>query len=209
MKTRVPKIIFLLRRQYPDAKCALHHQNPLELLVATILSAQCTDSRVNIVTKDLFKKYRSAEDYAQAGVEELEQDIKSIGFYRNKAKSIKGCCRELIERLGGEVPARLEDLVTLPGVGRKTANVVLGTAFNIPGMVVDTHVKRLSLRIGLTKNEDPDKIEPDLMKLVPPKDWIVFSHLLIFHGRQICKAPKPLCDRCVIRELCDYGCGKK
>lgn len=209
LQSRTQKIINLLRGQYPDAKCALHHRNPLELLVATILSAQCTDERVNMVTKDLFNKYRKAKDYAEVRVEELEQDIKSTGFYRNKAKSIKACCQQLVERFGGKVPNRIEDLVNLAGVGRKTANVVLGTAYNIPGIVVDTHVKRLSLRIGLTKNEDPDKIEQDLMKLVPQKDWTLFSHLLIFHGRQICKAPRPLCDKCVIREFCDYGCSTK
>ena len=188
---------------YPDAKCSLDFSNPLELLVATQLSAQCTDERVNLVTRDLFQKYRSAEDYATVSQEELEQDIRSTGFYRNKAKNIRAACQLLITNYNGQVPNTMADLLKLPGVARKTANVVLGNAFGIiEGFVVDTHIGRLARRFGWTKNEDPVKVEQDLMQLVPRQDWLDLSHLLIFHGRAICQARKPLCQRCTLSKLC-------
>jgi len=202
---RVKEIIKILTKVIPDSTIALTFSSPLELLIATILSAQCTDIRVNEVTATLFKKYRSARDYAQADPSELEQDIRPTGFYRNKAKSIQKCCQELVGQFKGEVPKTLEEMVTLSGVGRKTANVILGTAFGIPGIVVDTHVHRVSQRIGLTKKDDPVKIEFDLMEIVPKEEWTHFSNLLIWHGRRTCVARKPLCDSCVIRKLCDYG----
>ena len=201
---RASKILPLLRKMHPNAHCELNHRNPLELLVATILSAQCTDKRVNLVTGPLFKKFKTAQDYAQAKLPVLEQVIKSTGFYHSKAKSIIGCCQGLVRRFGGKVPQRLEDLITLPGVGRKTANVVLGNAFGIPGITVDTHVRRLSQRMGLSNQEDPDKIEQDLMKLLPPKEWTQISHELIFHGRYVCKAIKPQCDQCLLPRHCPY-----
>jgi len=204
-RKRVKEIIKVLFKEIPDSRIALKFSNPLELLIATVLSAQCTDVRVNEVTKDLFKKYRSAEDYANANPEKLEEGIRPTGFYRNKAKSIQKCCQELLKRFGGEVPQTLEELVTLPGVGRKTANVILGNAFGIPGIVVDTHVHRVSKRIGLTKNDDPVKIEFDLMEIVPKEKWTHFSNLLIWHGRKICVARKPLCNICSVVKLCDYG----
>ena len=192
-----------LWRLYPDAKCSLDFSNPLELLVATQLSAQCTDERVNLVTRDLFQKYRSAEDYATVSQEELEQDIRSTGFYRNKAKNIRAACQLLITNYNGKVPSTMADLLKLPGVARKTANVVLGNAFGIiEGFVVDTHIGRLARRFGWTKNEDPVKVEQDLMRLVPRQDWLDLSHLLIFHGRAICQARKPLCQRCTLSKLC-------
>jgi endonuclease III len=192
-----------LRELYPDAECALNFQSPLELLIATILSAQCTDERVNIVTRELFKRYRSAADYAEAPIEDLEEMIRSAGFYRMKAKNIQACCRALVEQHGGEVPKDLAALVLLGGVGRKTANVVLGTAFGIPsGVVVDTHVTRLTYRLGLTKQTDAVKIETDLMALLPPEEWIDFSHRLIWHGRKICTARKPLCEECKLSAIC-------
>ena len=202
---RVKDIIKSLTKGIPDTTIALTFSSPLELLIATILSAQCTDVRVNEVTATLFKKYRSAKDYAQADLSELEQDIRPTGFYRNKAKSIQKCCQELVGRFGSEVPKTLEEMVTLPGVGRKTANVILGNAFGIPGVVVDTHVHRVSQRIGLTKKDDPVKIEFDLMEVVPKEEWTHFSNLLIWHGRRTCVARKPLCDSCAILKLCDYG----
>jgi endonuclease-3 len=202
---RVKEIIKILTKVIPDTTIALTFSSPLELLIATILSAQCTDVRVNEVTATLFKKYRSAKDYAQADLSELEQDIRPTGFYRNKAKSIQKCCQELVGRFGGEVPRTLEEMVTLPGVGRKTANVILGNTFGIPGIVVDTHVHRVSQRIGLTKKDDPVKIEFDLMEIVPKEEWTHFSNLLIWHGRRTCAARKPLCDSCAIRKLCDFG----
>ena len=202
---RVKEIIRILTKVIPDSTIALTFSSPLELLIATILSAQCTDVRVNEVTTTLFKKYRSAKDYAQAELSELEQDIRPTGFYRNKAKSIQKCCQALVGRFGGEVPKTLEEMVTLPGVGRKTANVILGNAFGIPGIVVDTHVHRVSQRIGLTKKDDPVKIEFDLMEIVPKEEWTHFSNLLVWHGRRTCVARKPLCDSCAIRKLCDYG----
>ena len=202
---RIKEIIKILSKEIPDSKIALRSSNPLELLIATILSAQCTDVKVNQVTMDLFKKYHSVTDYAKANLTELEEDIRPTGFYRNKAKSIQKCCHELVARFGGEVPRTLEELVTLPGVGRKTANVTLGNAFGIPGITVDTHVHRVSQRIGLTKNDDPVKIEFDLMEVVPKEEWTHFSSLLIWHGRKTCMARKPLCETCPIRKLCDYG----
>jgi endonuclease-3 len=199
----VTETISRLKEEYPDAKIELNWSNPLELLVATILSAQCTDVRVNQVTERLFEKYRSAEDYANAPPEELEEDIRPTGFYRNKAKSIRGMARAVAAEHGGEVPRSMEELVALPGVGRKTANVVLGNAFGVDeGVVVDTHVRRLSRRLGLTRHEDPEKIEQDLMRVVPEEDWTVFSHLLIFHGRKVCKARRPLCEDCILDDLC-------
>lgn len=203
LKSRTKTIIQLLKRYYPDAHCALDHTNPLELLVATILSAQCTDERVNIVTKSLFAKYRTAQAYANAKLEDLEGIIKSTGFFRAKAKSLKGTGEALLEKFGGEVPREMDELRSLPGVGRKTANVVLGNAFNITsGIVVDTHVKRLAFRLGQTANVSPEKVESDLEKIVPRADWIHYSHLLIFHGRQICKARRPLCEKCVLEGIC-------
>jgi endonuclease-3 len=202
---RVKEIIKILTRVIPDSTIALKFSSPLELLIATILSAQCTDVRVNQVTATLFNKYRSAKDYAQADPLELEQDIRPTGFYRNKAKSIQKCCQELVARFGGEVPKTLEEMVTLAGVGRKTANVILGNAFGIPGIVVDTHVHRVSQRIGLTKKDDPVKIEFELMEIVPKEEWTHLSNLLVWHGRRTCVARKPLCDSCAIRKLCDDG----
>jgi len=201
-KRRTGEIITLLKKRYPDAKCALNHKNPLELLVATILSAQCTDERVNKVTKDLFKKYKQAEDYAGAKPEILENDIRSTGFYKNKARSIIKCCKVIFEKYKGKIPATMEELVALGGIGRKTANVILGNAFGIPGITVDTHVKRVAYRLALTKNQDPVKIEYDLMELVPKKEWTQFSHLMIFHGRYTCMARKPLCADCVVESHC-------
>lgn len=200
---RLKKIIASLRKTYPNAQCELDHVKPLELLVATILSAQCTDKRVNIVTKELFKKYRTAADYANADTAEFELDIKSTGFYRNKAKNIQACCRKLLKRHGGKVPQTMGELTLLDGVGRKTANVVLGTAFGINvGVVVDTHVARLSQRLGLTRQKDPEKIEQDLMALVPQKLWTLFAHWLIWHGRRRCDARKPDCENCEIKKFC-------
>ena len=192
-----------LRRLYPDAQGTLDFTNPLELLIATELAAQSTDERVNRVSRDLFRKYRSVEDYATVSEEELEQDIRSTGFYRNKAKNIRAASQRIITNYGGEVPRTMEDLLTLPGVGRKTANVVLGNAFGIiVGFVVDTHVGRLARRFGWTTNEDPVKVEQDLMRIVPRKDWLDLSHLMIFHGRAICIARKPLCEQCTLVKLC-------
>ncbi len=202
-KARTLDIIAKLKRYYPDAHCALDHTNPLELLTATILSAQCTDERVNIVTKNLFKNFRKARDYADAKLPDLEKIIKSTGFFRAKAKSLKGMGQKLVGDHGGEVPREMEALIQLPGVGRKTANVVLGNAFHIAsGVVVDTHVKRLSFRLGLTSEEDPVAVEQDLQKLVPKDDWIQFSHWLITHGRQVCKARRPACERCFLEGDC-------
>jgi endonuclease-3 len=200
---QVEAIITELRRLYPQAKCTLNYSNPLELLIATQLSAQCTDERVNIVTATLFQKYRNVEDFAQVSQEELEQDIRSTGFYRNKAKNIRGTCQRLITTYGSEVPRTMQELLTLPGVARKTANVVLGNAFGIvEGFVVDTHVGRLSRRLGWTTNTDPVKVEQDLMRIIPRNDWLDLSHLLIFHGRTICDARRPLCEQCTLSALC-------
>ncbi len=201
---RIGKILSALERAYPDASCSLNFKNPLELLVATILSAQCTDVLVNKVTEALLKKYKTAKDYATADLAALERDISRVNFYRNKAKSIKGACQILIERLGGRVPNRMEDLLQLPGVARKTANVVLGNAFGLQaGIVVDTHVMRLSQRLGLTSQDDRDKIEQDLMALVPQKLWTRFGHQMITHGRRVCTAKAPKCGDCPVgRSLC-------
>ena len=199
----ISEVLPRLKREYPDAHTELDWTNPLELLVATMLSAQTTDVRVNQVTKALFRKYRSAADYAEADPGELEEDIRPTGFYRNKARALQGMARALLEEHGGEVPRTMAELVALPGVGRKTANVVLGNAFGVDeGIVVDTHVRRVSHRLGLTTNEDPEKIEQDLMAVVPREDWTIFSHLLIFHGRRVCKARKPECPRCVLNDIC-------
>lgn len=201
-QTEVDRVLALLAAAYPDAKIALEFSNPLELLVATILSAQCTDVRVNEVTKTLFKKYPDARAYAAADPTELELDIRPTGFYRNKAKSLIGCAKAIVMHHGGEVPRTMEELTALPGVGRKTANVVLGNAFGIPGLVVDTHVKRVSFRLGWTMQSDPVKIEADLCRLLPREKWTQASHLLIFHGRRICKAPIPLCSACPVLAAC-------
>jgi endonuclease-3 len=200
---RAKALCDVLPRVYPDAHCELNFSNPLELLIATILSAQCTDVQVNKVTAALFRKYRTARDFAEADPAGLEHDLRAIGLYRAKAKNIRACCRLLVDEDGGKVPETMEALVRLPGVGRKTANVVLGNAFgqNV-GVVVDTHVARLSARLGLTRQTDPKKIEPVLMKLVPQKDWTLFSHWLIFHGRRRCKAINPDCPNCELKELC-------
>jgi endonuclease III len=200
---RTRKIIAGLEKTYPTAHCELNFSNPLELLIATILSAQCTDKRVNIVTENLFKKYRSAADFANADLPQLEQAIKTAGFYRNKAKNIKAAAQSIVEKHGGDVPRTMEELVELGGVGRKTANVVLGNAFDTNvGVVVDTHVARLSLRLGLTVETDPVHIEQALMKLVPQARWTLFSHLLIWHGRRRCYARNPDCEHCEIKTLC-------
>ncbi|CAN5604659.1 endonuclease III [soil metagenome] len=202
-KAPVEETIARLKSAYPDARTALDWKNPLELLVATILSAQTTDVRVNAVTPNLFARYPTAADYAGADPTELEEDIRPTGFFRNKAKSLRGMARALVEDHGGEVPRTMDDLVALPGVGRKTANVVLGNAFSIDeGVVVDTHVRRLSNRLGFTTRKDPEKIERDLMETVPKGDWTVFSHLLILHGRSVCKARKPACGDCGVNDLC-------
>jgi endonuclease-3 len=200
---QVEAIIEELRRLYPDAKCTLNFSNPLELLIATQLAAQCTDERVNMVTEKLFQKYRSVEDYATVSQEELEQDIKSTGFYRNKARNIRAACQRIITEFGGEVPRTMPELLSLPGVARKTANVVLGNAFGIvEGFTVDTHNIRLARRFGWTTNTDATKVEQDLMRIVPKKDWFDLSHLMIFHGRAICIARKPLCEECALAKLC-------
>ncbi len=200
---QVRAIIAELRRLYPDAKTSLNFSNPLELLVATQLSAQSTDERVNMVTADLFKKYRRVEDYATVSQEELERDIRSTGFYHNKAKNIRAAAQRILTNYGGEVPRTMEDLLTLPGVGRKTANLVLGNAFGIvEGIVVDTHVGRLARRFGWTTNEDPVKVEQDLMRIIPREDWLHLPYLLICHGRAICIARKPLCAQCTLVPLC-------
>jgi len=200
---RAAEIVRLLQKMYPRAKCSLAFQTPLELLVATILSAQSTDARVNLVTKTLFRKYASAEALAGAKPEMFERDIKSTGFFRSKTKSVQGAARTLLERHSGQVPQTMEELTALPGVGRKTANVVLGNAFGKPlGIVVDTHVSRVSGRLALTRQSNPEKIEEDLMQLIPRKEWIRFSHRMILHGRQICVARKPKCSQCLLNELC-------
>ncbi len=206
-RERLQAILPLLKREYPDAKCSLDHRNPLELIAATILSAQCTDERVNIVTKDLFRKYRTAEEYAHVSQEVLEKEIQSTGFYRNKAKSLRAMASALVERHGGAVPDTMEELTALAGVGRKTANVVLGNAFNKnDGIVVDTHVTRVANRLKLTSHKtDAVKIEHDLMKIVPREDWTLFSHLLIHHGRRICQARKPKCEICPLLPHCPAG----
>jgi endonuclease-3 len=201
-RERVKNIWPILKKTYPDAKTALTFINPLELLIATILSAQCTDVRVNMVTKDLFKKYKSAADWAKADIKQIESDIKSTGFYHNKAISIKGASTKIIEQFGGKVPDTMEELLTLPGVGRKTANVVLSNAFGKPAIACDTHVIRLSRRLGLSENTDAVKLEFDLAEIVPEKNWTLFGNMLILHGRNICLARKPRCPECPIAEYC-------
>jgi endonuclease-3 len=204
-KERVLKIIPILKKTYPDAKIALNWDNPWNLFVAVVLSAQCTDVRVNMVTKDLFKKYKKPQDYLDVEQEELQQDIRSTGFYKNKAKNIRGAAKKLVGDFGGKMPGTMDDLLTLPGAGRKTANCILGNAFGIPGITCDTHVIRLSRRLGLSENKDPVKLEFDLMEIVPKKKfggWTMFSHYIIFHGRNICNARKPDCGNCPIAQYC-------
>jgi endonuclease-3 len=201
-KKRALRTLEALKKEFPDAKIALDFTNAIELLVATILSAQCTDVRVNIVTKDLFKKYRTAQDYVDAPDEELIEAIRSTGFFNNKSKSIKKACRSILDDFDGEVPGTMEELLTLAGVGRKTANCLLGNVFGVPGIVVDTHMIRLSRRMGFTAQKNPDKIEFDLMELIPRDDWTLFSHLITSHGRKWCSARKPLCDECPIADDC-------
>ena len=202
-KTRLLKIIELLEKEYPKAKTALHYSSPLEILVATILSAQCTDKRVNLVTPSLFKKYKTVKDYANADLAELEQDIRSTGFYRNKAKNIKNAGRMIIEQFNSQVPQTMEEILMLPGVARKTANIVLSNAYGIiVGIAVDTHVRRLSKRLGLTENTNPDKIEKDLMQIVPKTHWKSITNLLISHGRAVCSARKPKCGTCCLNKIC-------
>jgi len=203
LKKRLRDVMRRLKRAYPDAKTALNHTNPFELLVATILSAQSTDERVNIVTADLFRKYRKPEDYLKVPASELERDIHSTGFFRNKTKSIQGTSRLLLEKFGGEVPHTMDELLELPGVARKTANVVLGNAFGVKaGVVVDTHVTRLSHRLNFSHEKTAEKIELDLIEIVPKKDWVLFPHLMIFHGRRTCKARSPMCAECVVEKQC-------
>ena len=204
IKTRAAKIRKILKTTFPDVKTQLRYRNPFELLVATILSAQCTDKQVNSVTKDLFRQLKNPWDFAQASSETVEKLIRPTGYFRNKAKNIRKCSVSLIEKYKGEVPQTLDELVELPGVGRKTANVVLGTAFGIPGIVVDTHVTRISKRLGLTKNHDPVKIEFDLMKIIPKNEWNGFCLQLIFFGRAVCKARKPACSTCPLYDLCNF-----
>lgn len=202
---RVKEIIKIFDALYPEAGCSLQYNDPLQLLVATQLAAQCTDARVNIVTKTLFKKYKNAYDFANADLKELESEIRPTGFFRNKARNIINCCKMIVEEFNGQVPANLEDMLKLPGVGRKTANLVLGDIFGIPGIVVDTHAARLAKRIGLTDSDNPKVIEFDLMKVVPEERWGKFCHQLVFHGRAVCTARKPACDKCKIRLYCDFG----
>jgi len=202
VRRRAQKVLAALAELYPDAHCALDHQTPIQLLVATILSAQCTDARVNLVTPTLFARYKTVRDFAEANPRELERLIASTGFFRNKARNIIACCRAILDRHNGEVPGTLEELVQLPGVGRKTANVILGNAFGVPGITVDTHVGRLSRRLGLTAHADPVKVEFDLMDVIPEADWTMFSHRLIFHGRRVCAARGPDCAGCTMRPFC-------
>ncbi|MFZ5988282.1 MAG: endonuclease III [Bacillota bacterium] len=204
-KERVEEIIKKFDEVYKDAECTLDYKDPLQLLISTQLAAQCTDARVNIVTKTLFQKYKNVYDFANADLSELEQDVKPTGFYHNKARNIKETCKIIIDKYNGLVPDNMDDLLALPGVGRKTANLVLGDVFGIPGIVVDTHAKRLSNRIGLSDNSDPKKIEFDLMKVVPKESWSKFCHQLVYHGRAVCTARKPGCKECSIVNFCDYG----
>lgn len=203
LKQLAKNILVLLKKAYPDSKCSLVFSNPLEILVATILSAQCTDTRVNLVTPALFRKFKSCQDYANADLKVLQSYIRSTGFYKNKAKNIQGACRVILKNFKGEIPKNMEQILTLPGVARKTANVVLGNAYAvIEGIAVDTHVKRLSRRLGLSRQKTPEKIEKDLIKIVPKADWMKISYLLIDHGRKICKAVKPNCAECVLKKIC-------
>ncbi|HOD50966.1 MAG TPA: endonuclease III [Candidatus Hydrogenedentes bacterium] len=203
-RERAREVLHALARAYPDARCSLDFKDPLQLLVATILAAQCTDERVNITTPALFKRYRTAKDYVSAPDQELQEAIRSCGFYRQKAKAIKTACRTIVEHFGGKVPGTMEGLLQLDGVGRKTANVLLGECFNTPGIIVDTHCKRVSARLAFTKNGDPAKIEQDLMRIVPQERWTEFSHCLVFHGRATCQARNPKCSQCCVRELCPF-----
>ncbi len=203
-KTLANKILATLKKHYPDAYCTLNYKTPFDLLAATILSAQCTDARVNVVTQNLFAKYKKPSDYLAVSREELEDDIRSTGFFRNKAKSIQGAAKAVVEHHKGKLPDTLEEMIKLPGVGRKTANVVLAEAYGIPGVTVDTHVGRISRRLGLTENENPVKVEFDLMELLPKKDWTYFCHALITHGRGICRSRNPLCADCPMKKLCAY-----
>ena len=205
LKQKAHGVLIELSRCYPRVECGLVYHNPLELLIATILSAQCTDVRVNKVTPGLFAVYKNAAAFADASLTKLEEAIRSTGFFRNKARNIQACCRQLVELYDGQVPGNMDDLVHLPGIGRKTANVVLGEAFHVPGLVVDTHVKRLANKIGLTTEKTPEKIEQDLMRIVPEQNWTLFSHLLVTHGRQVCVARRPQCRECVLRRICSYG----
>ncbi|TET46034.1 endonuclease III [candidate division TA06 bacterium] len=203
LKNKVTRIIRVLSKEFPDAKTALKHRNPLEMLISTILSAQCTDAKVNEVTAVLFKKYKSPEDYAKANIMQLQKEIRQTGFFRNKTKNIRAASAALIERFDSQVPRTMEELLTLPGVARKTANIVLQNAYGvIEGIAVDTHVRRLSQRLGLTKNKDPNKIEQDLMQITPTKDWARITDLLIWHGRKVCNAQRPKCAECVLAKLC-------
>ncbi len=203
-KEKAIRIIEIFDQIYPNAQCSLEYSSPLQLLISTQLSAQCTDARVNLVAKSLYAKYKAVEDFANADISELEEAIKSTGFYRNKAKNIIGCCKMLIELYHGIIPDKMEEMLKLPGVGRKTANLVLYEIYGIQGLVIDTHAKRLSNRIGLSKNEDPEKIEYDLQKIIPKNRWADFCHQLVFHGREICKARKPECQSCEIKHFCNY-----
>jgi len=198
----IVKVLDILQKEYPDARVTLDFKDPLQLLIATILAAQCTDERVNQVTKDLFKKYRKASDYAGADLKTLEEEIRSTGFFRNKAKSIVGCCQMLVQKFGGRVPLTLEELTSLPGVGRKTANILLGNAFNQQAIAVDTHVKRVTHRLGWAKSEDPDKIEFELMEVIPQNRWTLSCHQIVFHGRRVCMAKNPQCPTCPVAKLC-------
>ncbi len=198
----VVKVLDILQKEYPDARVTLDFKDPLQLLIATILAAQCTDERVNQVTKDLFKKYRKASDYAGADLKTLEGEIRSTGFFRNKAKSIIGCCQELVQKFKGQVPRTLDELTSLPGVGRKTANILLGNAFNQQAIAVDTHVKRVTHRLGWAKSDDPDKIEFELMEVIPQNRWTLSCHQIVFHGRRVCMAKNPQCPTCPVAKLC-------
>lgn len=209
LQDRAPEVIRRLKKAYPDARVALHFTNALEMLVATILSAQCTDERVNQVTESLFQKYRSCEDYVKVPASELAADIRPTGFFNQKTKSIRAACQKIIEEYGGEVPRTMKELDSLPGVARKTANIVQGNAYPEhhrkdpdAGIAVDTHVRRVAQRLGFTSNKDPDKVEQDLMKVIPKKDWFPFTYVLIDHGRQVCKAPTPRCEVCPVNQLC-------
>lgn len=199
---RAEKILDILEKEYPDARVTLDFQDPIQLLIATILAAQCTDERVNIVTKDLFKKYRRAADFARADLQALEEEIRPTGFYHNKAKSILACCQMIVNKFNGQVPQTLEELTSLPGVGRKTANIILGNAYGQQAIAVDTHVKRVTHRLGWAKSDDPDKIEFELMEVMPPERWTMACHQLVFHGRRVCTAKNPQCPTCPVNKLC-------
>ncbi len=204
MEKKAKKILDILEQEFPGVRPALVFSTPLELLIATMLSAQTTDRHVNTVTEKLFKKYKTADDYDRASLAEIEKSINSVNFYRNKARSIKGCCKKLVEEFGGEVPQTIDELTLLPGVGRKTANIVLGNAFGKNALAVDTHVKRVAKRLGLTESEDPDEVEKDLCKIIPEDRWTKTTHLFIVHGRKTCKAKNPLCEVCPVNDYCDY-----